>query len=34
VTAWSPGGLDGKLLVPGLGVADGASATGTGAVKK
>jgi beta-lactamase class A len=26
VTAWSPEGLDGKLLVPGLGLADTASA--------
>jgi beta-lactamase class A len=34
VTAWSPGGLDGKLLVPGLGVADGAAGTGSAAVKK
>jgi beta-lactamase class A len=34
VTAWSPEGLDGKLLVPGLGLADGAAATGSAAVKK
>jgi beta-lactamase class A len=32
VTAWSPGGLDGKLLVPGLGLADGA--IGSAAAKK
>jgi beta-lactamase class A len=34
VTAWSPEGLDGKLLVPGLGLADGAAGTGSAAVKK